>query len=110
MMKLNLNELIEWHKEQATECRRVDDKNQKAFHLEAVRVLDKSFTHFGVVELHQTIYSAGKSKKEANDILWRRAKEYLVSRDAPETQYMSEKELEEYFGGRVINLSTCQFI
>ena len=55
--------------------------------------------------LNETLWAAGDTEEGAKALLWKRAHEYLVKRQAPETSDYSAEELEDYFGVRVIDIS-----
>jgi hypothetical protein len=55
--------------------------------------------------LADSIWSAGESEGEACALLWERVSQYLKDKQAPETSEMTPKELENYFGAVVIDLS-----
>ena len=55
--------------------------------------------------LADPIWSTGESESEACALLWERVSQYLKGRQAPETSGMTPKELEDYFGAVVIDLS-----
>jgi len=55
--------------------------------------------------LNNTLWAAGANEEEAKALLWRKAHEYLVKREAPETADYTAQQLEDYFGVAVIDLS-----
>lgn len=55
--------------------------------------------------LADSIWSAAESESEACALLWERVSQYLKDRQAPETSEMNPKELEDYFGAVIIDLS-----
>lgn len=55
--------------------------------------------------LADPIWATGESEGEACASLWARVSQYLKDRQSPTTSDMTPKELEEYFGAVVIDLS-----
>jgi len=51
-----------------------------------------------------SIYSFGKTKEFAKELLWIRVKTYLQHRNAPETQDYTLEQLDEYFGSGVVKV------
>jgi len=55
--------------------------------------------------LNDTLWAAGDTPEKAKALLWQKAHEYLVKREAPETADYSAQELEDYFGVVVLDIS-----
>jgi hypothetical protein len=53
-----------------------------------------------------SIYGCGKTKNEAEELLWLRVQTYLQHKNALETQHYDVKQLADYFGSIVIKVKS----